>query len=474
MFNFSKAKITFFVLLIGFIIPLFFISAQYDLEKLCESGEWEKECNNLSQKECEVLCNQCLDYLNQKSAKVQQEISETGQKKTTLQNQISTLNKKIKDIDYQIYQSNLSIKSLGFQIGDTEKSIEETSKSIEDQKSKVGEILRAVEKEDKKPFFEILIASDTLSQFFDNLIYLETLSAKNREVLLYLQDLENSLRTKKVNLEEETGELKNLVVIQAIKKEESAQTKKDREYYLGLTEKEYQAKIQEKSELDKQAAEISKRIFELIGVKDGGIEFGEAVEIAKYVEKVTGVRPAFLLAIIHQESYNNGKFGGNVGQCYVTNFKTGAGTNLQGAARTRVMSPTTQIPFFLEITKELGLEPTKTAVSCWLPLYSNGVPYGWGGAMGPAQFIPATWNAYRKKVEAITGRPGNPWNINDAFLASGLLLRDNGAANNEFRAAMMYFSGASWTKQEEFYGRSVVAKAAQFEKDIEILEQAKK
>jgi len=473
MFIFCKKNLIILLFALGFFTAPF-VLAEYNLDELCESGKWETECNNLSQKECENLCNQCLDYLNQKAAKVQQEISETGQKKTTLQNQITTLNKKIKDIDYQIYQSNISIKSLGFQIDDTEKSIEETSLSVQEQRKKVAEILRAVEKEDKKPFFEILISSETISDFFDNLIYLETLGEKNREVLLNLQELEGSLKVKKVNLEEETGELKNLVIVQAIKKEESAKIKEERQYYLNLTEKEYQIKLQEKKELDQKASEISQRLFELIGVKEGGIEFGEAVEIAKSVEKITGVRAAFLLAIIHQESYNKGKFGGNVGQCYVTNFTTGAGTDLKGNPKTRVMSPSTQISLFIQLTKDLGMEATKTAVSCWMPLYSKGVPYGWGGAMGPAQFIPSTWNSYRKNVEAVTGRPANPWNINDAFLASGFLLRDNGAATNEFRAAMMYFSGASWTKQEEFYGRSVVAKAAEFTRDIEVLDQAKK
>jgi len=68
----------------------------YDLEKLCGTGEWETECNQLSEEECQNLCNQCLDYLNQKGAQVQQEISETSQKKQTLQNQIATLNKKLK------------------------------------------------------------------------------------------------------------------------------------------------------------------------------------------------------------------------------------------------------------------------------------------------------------------------------------------------------------------------------------------
>ena len=159
MFIFCKKNLIILLFALGFFTAPF-VLAEYNLDELCGSGKWETECNNLSQKECENLCNQCLDYLNQKAAKVQQEISETGQKKTTLQNQITTLNKKIKDIDYQIYQSNISIKSLGFQIDDTEKSIEETSLSVQDQRKKVAEILRAVEKEDKKPFFEILISSE--------------------------------------------------------------------------------------------------------------------------------------------------------------------------------------------------------------------------------------------------------------------------------------------------------------------------
>jgi hypothetical protein len=77
MFSFLKNKIVISLFFIGIIIPLFFVSAEYDLETMCESGDWEEECNKISQKECETLCNQCLDYLHQKSAKVQQEISET-------------------------------------------------------------------------------------------------------------------------------------------------------------------------------------------------------------------------------------------------------------------------------------------------------------------------------------------------------------------------------------------------------------
>jgi len=56
-------------------------------------------------------------------------------------------------------------------------------------------------------------------------------------------------------------------------------------------------------------------LFELIGVQNNGIEFGEAAQLARQIETQTGVRAAFLLAIIHTESFRNGVFGGNVGQC---------------------------------------------------------------------------------------------------------------------------------------------------------------
>ncbi|GAI68566.1 unnamed protein product, partial [marine sediment metagenome] len=95
----------------------------------------------------------------------------------------------------------------------------------------------------------------------------------------------------------------------------SSKTKEEQEYYLQITEAEYQKQLKEQQEVEAKAAEIRTRLFELIGVAEGGIEFGKAVEIAKYVEKITKVRPAFLLAIIAQESMRYGKFGGNVGQC---------------------------------------------------------------------------------------------------------------------------------------------------------------
>lgn len=471
-FNFLKSlnkSLIFSLLIAGIFFPAILVHA-YD-NAICESGDWQTECDKLSKEECQNLCNQCLQYFNEQSAKIQEDINQTGAAKKTLQNQINSINKKIKDLDYQIKQSQLSIKSLGFQINDTEQSITKTVSDIDTQKLKMAEILRAVQTEDRKSFVEIIITSKTLSDFFDNMLYLQTLDAKNNEVLANYMELQGSLESKKTNLEQETTELKNLVIVQSLQKDSSTKTKQEREYYLGLTEAQYQAQLKEKENIAKKAAEISKRLFELVGVKDEGIQFGEAAKLARQIETQTGVRAAFLLAIIHQESYRNGVFGGNVGQCFVTNFDTGNGTDLKGNAKNRVMNPTRDVPIFLTIVQKLGFDPKQTSVSCWIPMYSKGVPYGWGGAMGPAQFIPSTWNLYDEKISAITGNAANPWSIKDAFLGAALLLKDNGALTDERTAACRYYAG-SCSSAGLGYAKQVMSKATQYQQDLDVLKEA--
>ena len=436
-----------------------------DLEKTCQMEEIEKECSNLEPTECRKILEKCEQYYMEQSNAIGEDLDKTEAEKKTLENKIYSLKNKIQSLDYQIYQSNLIIKDLGIQVTDTEGSIENTSLKIEDSKEKLANILRAIYEEDQKPLIEILLSDNSISDFFDNLANLERLSYKSKELLENIKLLKINLEDQKEDLDEEKEDLENIVEIQTIQKQENAQTKQEQEYYLGITEQEYQKYLAEKQEVDQKASEIRARIFELIGVPKAPT-FGEAYEIAKYVENITGVRPAFLLAVLTQES-NIGK---NVGQCYLKNSKTGAGETIKtGRVLSRVMKPTRDVQPFLIITKELGRDPYFTPVSCPMS-------YGWGGAMGPAQFIPSTWIIYRDRLKNIMGKPGDPWNIKDSFLAAALYLSDYGAAkqtyNGEFNAALSYFAGPSWYKSKyadvyrRDYGYPVMAITKTYESDI--------
>jgi len=416
-----------------------------------------------------------LRRLEEEIAHYDQEIGKTAEEKETLQNRIYILRNTIQKLEAQINQSNIVINDLALQINDTEESIEDTILEIEKAKDRLALILRTVNEEDQRPLLGILL-SEGFSEFFENLAALEALNIDNQKLLDDIKSLKEYLENQKKNLDEEKDSTEKQVALQTLQKQQSTAARQEVEELLKITETEYQRIIKEKENTQLQAQQIRSRIFELIGVPDAPT-FGEAYEIAKYVESVTGVRPALLLAVLTQES-NLGK---NVGQCYLKDPETGSGVvAYNGREVDNVMKPMGlggrkgDVEDFIAITTALGRDPCSTPISCPMS-------YGYGGAMGPAQVIPTTWVLFRDKVFEITGQEPDPWNIKDAFLAAGLYLKNGGAAkqdyNSEFNAVMSYFAGGgwSWSSYKEIYmrdyGYPVMRIAANYTVEIAELEK---
>lgn len=430
------------------------------------------------QQERELLENQ-LRALEEEIAAIEGDITRTQQEKKTLQNQISLLQSQIRKLDLQISQSNLLIGDLKVQIVDTGFSIEKTEEDVEAKKQQLSELLQRLYRENQRSMVEIVLAGPTLSDFFNNLAALQSLQDRNKELLESTIDLSLYLQGQKDKLETEKSEEEHFVRIQILQKQESQYLTSENQQLLQVTqgrEAEYQKLLADRQQ---QAQEIRSRIFDLIGVPDAPT-FGEAVEIAEAISAQTGVKAAFLLAVLTQES-NLGK---NVGQCYVKDPATGNGVRIStGAAINRVIKPMGlsgrkgDVQDFIRITQALGRDPYNTPVSC--PIPSVG---GYGGAMGPAQFIPTTWALYEAQLQSVLGRPGDPWNIKDAFLASALYLKDVGATKGDTErmkyeyqwcAAVSYFSGNCSLSNQinyEFYGDSVMAITARYEQDIRTLQ----
>jgi len=395
-----------------------------------------------------------LKKLEAELLKIDEDITKTEKEKKTLQNQIYILRKKIEKLELQIQQSNVMINDLGLQIEDTEASIKQTSLKIEDSRQKLANILQTIYEEDQKSLIEILASERTLSGFFDNLMALETLNTKSRELLENIKDLKSSLEVQEQSLDEEKTNLEKVVTIQTLQKKESESVKKDQDYFLKLTETQYQKQLKEKEETAKKAAEIRAKIYELIGIRKE-VTYEEALEVAKYAASQLGIRPALLLGVLSQES----AIGKNVGQCYVKNTSTGSGVvAYSGKAINNVMNPTRDIPHFLNIIKKLNsdkglnLDPFETLVSCPMS-------FGWGGAMGPAQFIPSTWVLYEDRVKERTGNSADPWDLRDASLAASTYLKDGiNKYGTEGKAVQAYFCGSpkntywcSWYEKNVLY-----------------------
>lgn len=417
-----------------------FVSAD-DLGTQCAAiSESNTGCPNMSAADCKTLLQQCADYYDQQSAQLAQDLTKTSAQKNTLQTAISKLKTKIQSLEADINQGNIMVKGLNLQIADTQTSIDKTSAQIQDSQNQVAAILQSVYEEDQKPSFVILLEGD-LSDFFSNLAYLDNLNSEVSNLLDNTKNLKSYLQVQQVKMSNNVDQLQKTIALQTLQKKENEQNQQQQKQYLQLTEAQYQQQLADKTATEQKSAKIKSMLFQMVGVSKVPT-FGEALDVARAAAALVGIRPAFLLAIISQES----AIGKNVGQCALVDSSTGTGKRIStGVSVIRVMNPT-NIPIFMQITSALGRDPYNTPVSCWITDYVRGVPYGWGGAMGPAQFIPKTWNGLVDRLRALLGQAPDPWGIKDSFTASALFLSDLGASTQtttaESRAAAKYYGAA--------------------------------
>lgn len=400
---------------------------------------------------------QQLAEIENQIAQYQGELKQIQGQKNTLQNKINLLKKQQATLNLQIQATNLQITDIKNKLSETETVIEQNTNKITALKQRIGDLIKTMYQIGDYSLLYLLISQDNLSDVLSSLEHYSQISDSLRLLLDQTKQTNNDLNQEQEALAQQKEDSNNFLTIQNLQKQQLTGTASQQNSLLADTkgkESNYQAII---SDTQKQAAAIRNRLYQLLGVSTQ-ITFGQAVTIATWASGQTGVRVAFLLAILTQES-NLGK---NVGTCNRPNDPPSKSYKV-------IMKPDRDIPPFLQITADLGMDPETTPVSC--PMHdAKGNQIGWGGAMGPAQFIPSTWMGYKDKVAAITGKVSNPWDIRDAFLAAAIKLKAGGAGTveGEWAAAMRYFSGGTNTKYR-FYGDNVVAMAASYQNDIDNL-----
>lgn len=416
-----------------------------------------------AQEERTALEQQLAD-LEKQIEENQAKITEYQKQGNTLNGQIGSLNTQINKINLQIKAVNLEINQLDGKIKNTQGQINQTEGQINTHKDAISKSLRLIYESDKETLTAILLSNNNLSDFFGSLNDIALVQDGLRISLEEITKLRQQLLDQKQELANEKTDTENFKAIQQAQQKTLKNTQTQKTNLLKETkgkESEYQKIVAEKKAT---AAQIRSRIFELLG--GGELTFEKAYNYAKLAEGATGVRAALILAILHRESL----LGKNVGRC---SYET-------------AMHPTRDIPYFLTLLSSLSIDPKSQSVyvSC---ANSHG---SYGGAMGPAQFIPSTWKLYASAISKVTGNnPANPWNNSDAFAATGLYMKDllessscvNYATANknvvpyqtllERCAAAKYYSGARWYTYRFWYGQPVVDQANKFQSDIDTLNE---
>jgi membrane-bound lytic murein transglycosylase B len=400
--------------------------------------------------------NQLADLL-----KIQKE----QQKQTgTLKGDINYLTSQINALKIKVKARALKIAELKVDIKEKVSKIETLSDKIDREHQSLAQLLRNTNDFDNKDFIYLIFSDESLSTFYNDLESYASIKQAIKTSVDQIRGIKVETEKEKKNLEsKKDAETDAKAELENTQKKVS-QTEAEKKKLLAISkqkESDYQKLAAEKKA---RANKIRSTLFALAGISEK-IEFGTALQYANEAKNKTDVDPAFLLAILTQES----NLGANVGKCYLTDIdgpQAGYGVTISsGKTWTNLMKPSRDIEPFLEITNKLVLDPLKTAVSCPIA----GVA-GYGGAMGPAQFIPSTWKIFENRLKDILGYFANPWSPRDAFLASAMYLTDLGAVGNsasaQNRAACRYYGSGGSTCS---YSRSVMKYKATIQDNIDLL-----
>lgn len=397
------------------------------------------------------------------------------QERQSLERDLDILDAEVTKAQLGIQARAVAIAELSEQIGDKAVVIEVLNERLDKQRKSLAELIRQTQAVDDYSLIEVMLSNKNFTEFFTDVESFRAVKESLNDSLTVLAEIKYDTEEQKESLEEKQLSEAEMKRLQELEKQEIEEKERQKGQILQVTKGQEAAYVELLEAQQKTAAQLRAQLFDLLG-GGGAIPFPEAVGFAQVASAKTGVSAALILAILEQES----AYGSNIGSCTATEIIHGK----------QVMHPDRDFPVYKAMALQLGFDANIQQISC--PWIRNGERIGWGGAMGPSQFIPSTWAIYggivnvgngweyNKNQDAIRtllskNSPSSPFVNQDAFLATALLMRDNGAAgtyNSEWTAAIRYFSGWAGASNpiNHPYGDNVMKRKARLENEIRILQ----
>lgn len=411
-----------------------------------------------------------LDACNAEIAKWTDVLNNTKKNTANYASEVTRLTALINAAQANIKSKTIAIANLNTNIDKKQQTITDLEGRIDTDSRSIASLIRKTNDLESYTVADAVLSGKNLSGFF---VDVDTYSS-TRSALLALVD---NLRGTKSQTEQEKQQLAEQrdaesaarAQIEAQKKTVEANQATQKNL---LAQSQNQEKAYASLLADKKAKAEAIRTA-LFGLRDSvAIPFGVALQYAQQASKQTGVPPALILGILQQES----NLGQNVGSCVITDLSSGATRNVNtGTVYSSGIHPTRDLPLLQSLLQELGRDPLTTKVSCPLSV-------GYGGAMGPAQFIPSTWNLMQSRIASALGKDTpDPWNPADAIMAMGVYLKDlmgttGDAYTDERTAACRYYSGQTCyvggrAGRGLTYGNQVMSRVTTLQSNIDLLNE---
>lgn len=182
------------------------------------SKYYQEQINKL--KEQTSAKNKAISDAKAKQQEYQKIINEKREEKTTLKSQKEEIQGEILKIKFDIIENENLIEKNNLEIQMLDLEIMQTTRNIAEQKVKIAEIIKVIYKNDSKGVLEAFLLNDSLSDFFDQIKYTESINIGLSSALEEYKNNKDGLHGKKIELKYKTIELEENKIALEEKKED--------------------------------------------------------------------------------------------------------------------------------------------------------------------------------------------------------------------------------------------------------------
>jgi len=225
-----------------------------------------------------------IKEIQKKQEKYAKALKAAQAKKATLANQLAILDNRAAktELDIESVEADIAVSEL--EIKKIKAEIKNAEKKIEGEKEHLASILRLIHKQDRVGALEIILLNNNLSEFLNQVKYLENINSEVKESLDNLKKYKKQNEKKLLSLADKNEELNRLKDELNEKKAKLEEEKNAKILILNqtrLNEREYQRLIRvarkEQAEISSEITQKEKILREKIAQMDGKkLEFNDS------------------------------------------------------------------------------------------------------------------------------------------------------------------------------------------------------
>ena len=204
-----------------------------------------------------------IKELEEQAVAYRKELEDAQGKKSSLQNQLSIIESRIKKLRNDIYITTAKIDNASLKIESLSLDIDEKQNEIDKRKDSIAAMIQILYEYDQESLIELVLIESSLSNFLNQVRYLESLQENVHKDLIILQGLKATLEEEKTEVKYQRNQLYVLNNQLYSQKKIVDSEKEEKDYLLIKTrgqEKQYQSLLDETL---RRQQEIQQDIYEL-------------------------------------------------------------------------------------------------------------------------------------------------------------------------------------------------------------------